>query len=42
MSPALTTAPKADTSEGTGRRIGAGGSTLVLLIASVWAIVPYS
>ena len=32
---------KADTIEGIGRLIGAGGSTLVLLIASVWAIVLY-
>ena len=32
---------KADTIEGIGRAIGAGGSTLVLLVASVWAIVLY-
>lgn len=30
---------KADTIQGIGRIIGAGGSTLVLLIASVWSIV---
>lgn len=32
---------KADTIEGIGRLIGAGGSTLVLLVASIWAIVLY-
>ncbi len=30
---------QADTIEGVGRLIGAGGSTLVLLVASVWSIV---
>ncbi|MGI9590232.1 MAG: MAPEG family protein [Myxococcota bacterium] len=32
---------KADTIQGVGRAIGAGGSTLVLAVASVWAIVRY-
>ena len=32
---------EADSIEGTGRLIGAGGSTLVTLVASVWAIVLY-
>lgn len=32
---------KADTIEGIGRAVGAGGSTLVLLVASIWAIVRF-
>jgi len=32
---------KADTMQGAGRIIGAGGTALVLLVASVWAIVVY-
>ena len=32
---------KADTVKGAGRAIGAAGSTLVILVASVWAIVTY-
>jgi len=32
---------KADTIQGVGRAIGAGGSTLVLLIASIWAVVRF-
>ena len=32
---------KADTIQGAGRTIGAGGSTLVLLIAAVWAIATF-
>ena len=32
---------KADTVKGAGRAIGAAGSTLVMLVASVWAIVSY-
>jgi uncharacterized membrane protein YecN with MAPEG domain len=32
---------KADTIEGIGRAVGAGGNALVLLVASLWAIVLY-
>ena len=32
---------KADTIQGIGRAAGAGGSTLVLVVASVWAIVTF-
>ena len=32
---------KADTVKGAGRAIGAAGSTLVMLVASVWTVVAY-
>lgn len=32
---------KADTVQGAGRAIGAAGSTLVILVASVWAIITF-
>ena len=32
---------KADTIQGAGRLVGAAGSTLVILVASIWAIVAY-
>ncbi len=32
---------KADTTQGFGRALGAGGTTLIVLVASIWAISTY-